>query len=290
MSREDKSRKGKSSSRQGGGGKKFSGRQGGNMKSKSFARGNAPVKNTPTQKKSQLSPDEIRLNKYIANSGVCSRRDADIYIASGNVTVNGEVITEMGYKVKLSDEVKFDGQNITPEKKAYVLLNKPKGFITGNSEEKGKRTVMDLVRNSTKSRIATVGMLERNSTGLILFTNDIELSKRLTQGQGFRKIYHVTLDKSFRHEDLHKVREGLVIDEKEVKVEEITFIEGGNKNEVGIKIFSNRNKIVTRIFKHLDYEILKIDRVAYGGLTKKDLPRGTWRHLTKQEVINLKML
>ncbi|MEL4306669.1 pseudouridine synthase [Joostella sp. CR20] len=290
MSREDKSRKGKSSSRQGGGSKKFSGRQGGHAKGKSFARGNAPVKNTPTQKKNQLAPDEIRLNKFIANSGVCSRRDADIYIASGNVTVNGEIVTEMGYKVKVSDEVKFDGRNITPEKKAYVLLNKPKGFVSGNSEERGKRTVMDLVKNATKSRIAPVGTLERNSTGLLLFTNDVELSARLTKGQGFRKIYHVTLNKTFRHEDLHKVREGLVIDEKEIKVEEITFIEGGNKNEIGIKIFSNRKKIVTRIFKHLEYEILSIDRVAYGGLTKKDIPRGTWRHLTNQEIINLKML
>ncbi|MCF8713964.1 rRNA pseudouridine synthase [Joostella atrarenae] len=290
MSREDKSRKGKSSGRDAGGNKKFSGRQGGNMKGKSFARGNSPVKSTPSPKKSKSASDEIRLNKYIANSGVCSRRDADIYIASGNVTVNGNVVIEMGYKVKLSDEVKFDGRSITPEKKAYVLLNKPKGFITGNSEEKGKRSVMDLVGNSTKSRIAPVGMLERNSTGLLLFTNDIELSSRLTQGQGFRKIYHVTLDKTFKHEDLHRVREGLVIDEKEIKVEEITFIEGGNKNEIGIKIYSNRNRIVSRIFKHLEYEIIKIDRVAYGGLTKKDLPRGTWRHLTNQELINLKML
>ena len=233
----------------------------------------------------------MRLNKYLARCGITSRRKCDLLIDNGEISINGKIMTDFSYQVQSEDIVMYNGKvcSLDDTTKVY-LLNKPKGFITGNSEEKGKRTVMDLVRNSTKSRIATVGMLERNSTGLILFTNDIELSKRLTQGQGFRKIYHVTLDKSFRHEDLHKVREGLVIDEKEVKVEEITFIEGGNKNEVGIKIFSNRNKIVTRIFKHLDYEILKIDRVAYGGLTKKDLPRGTWRHLTKQEVINLKML
>ncbi|QLE00795.1 rRNA pseudouridine synthase [Galbibacter sp. BG1] len=290
MSREDKSKKGKSYGRQGGGSKKFSGRQGGNAKSKSYARGNSPLKNTQSSKQSQLAPNEIRLNKYIANSGVCSRRDADIYIASGNVTVNGKVVTEMGYKVQLTDEVKFDGRAINPEKKAYVLLNKPKGFVTAKSIEKGKKTVMELVANATKSRILPVGMLERNSTGLMLFTNDLELSKKLTQGPGFRKIYHVTLDKSFKHEDLHKVREGIVIEDKEVKVEEISFIEGGNKNEVGVKIYSNRNKIVTKIFKELDYEIIKIDRVAYDGLTKKDIPRGTWRHLTNQEVINLKML
>jgi 23S rRNA pseudouridine2605 synthase len=257
----------------------------------SYARGNAPIQKKHTPKKSQLSPDQIRLNKYIANSGICSRRDADIYIASGNVTVNGEVVTEMGYKVELSDVIKFDGRAINPEKKTYILLNKPKGFLTTTSDDKGRKTVMDLVAKATKARIVPVGRLERSTTGLLLFTNDGELSKKLTdKGQEVRKIYQVTLNKSFQVKDLYAVKEGLNLEDGLVKVDEISMIEGGNKNEVGIKIHSNKNKIVRRIFEHLDYEVIKLDRVVFAGLTKKDLPRGTWRHLTKQEVINLQML
>ncbi|MCX2679921.1 pseudouridine synthase [Galbibacter sp. EGI 63066] len=290
MSREDKSKKGKSYGRQGGGSKKVSGRQGGKMKGESYGRGYSPSRK-PTPKKNQLAPDEIRLNKYISNSGVCSRRDADIYIASGNVTVNGKVVTEMGYKVKLTDEVKFDGRKINPEKKEYILLNKPKGFITTTNDEKGRRTVMDLVKNATKSNIVPVGRLDRNTIGLLLFTNDGDLAKKLTHPKhGVRKIYHVALDKNFKGEDLLKVKEGLRLEDGEIKVDEISFIDGGKKNEVGVKIHSGRNRIVRRIFQHLDYEVVKLDRVVFAGLTKKDLPRGTWRHLTKQEVINLRML
>lgn len=291
MSRAENSKRGKSLGRQGGENKKRSGRQGGQPKKPSYARGNAPIQKKHTPKKSQLSPDQIRLNKYIANSGICSRRDADIYIASGNVTVNGEVVTEMGYKVELSDVVKFDGRAINPEKKAYILLNKPKGFLTTTSDDKGRKTVMDLVAKATKARIVPVGRLERSTTGLLLFTNDGELSKKLTdKGQEVRKIYQVTLNKSFQIKDLQAVKEGINLEDGLVKVDEISMIEGGNKNEVGIKIHSNKNKIVRRIFEHLDYEVIKLDRVVFAGLTKKDLPRGTWRHLIKQEVINLQML
>lgn len=291
MSRADNSNKGKSFGRQGGDSKKRSGRQGGQPKKVSYSRGNAPVQKQHTSKKSQVSPDQIRLNKYIANSGVCSRRDADIYIASGNVTVNGEVIIEMGYRVELKDVVKVDGRAINPEKKVYILLNKPKGFLTTTSDDKGRKTVMDLVAKATKARIVPVGRLDRSTTGLLLFTNDGDLSKKLTNsGRAVRKIYHVTLNKSFQIKDLHAVKEGLKLDDGVIKVEEISMIEGGNKNEVGIKTLSGKNRVVRRIFEHLDYEVIKLDRVVFAGLTKKDLPRGTWRNLTKQEVINLQML
>ena len=291
MSRADNSKKGKSFERQGGDHKKRSGRQGGQPKKVSYSRGSAPIQKQHKSKKTQISPDQIRLNKYIANSGICSRRDADIYIASGNVTVNGQVITEMGYRVNLNDVVKFDGRAINPEKKVYILLNKPKGFLTTTSDDKGRKTVMDLVAKATKARIVPVGRLGRSTTGLLLFTNDGDLAKKLTNsGREVRKIYQVTLNKTVQIKDLYAIREGLTLEDGLVRVEEISTIEGGNKNEVGIKIHSNKNKIVHRIFEHLGYEVIKLDRVAFAGLTKKDLPRGTWRHLTKQEVINLQML
>lgn len=257
----------------------------------SYSRGSAPIQKQHKSKKTQISPDQIRLNKYIANSGICSRRDADIYIASGNVTVNGQVITEMGYRVNLNDVVKFDGRAINPEKKVYILLNKPKGFLTTTSDDKGRKTVMDLVAKATKARIVPVGRLGRSTTGLLLFTNDGDLAKKLTNsGREVRKIYQVTLNKTVQIKDLYAIREGLTLEDGLVRVEDVSTIEGGNKNEVGIKIHSNKNKIVHRIFEHLGYEVIKLDRVAFAGLTKKDLPRGTWRHLTKQEVINLQML
>lgn len=234
---------------------------------------------------------DIRLNKYIANSGVCSRRDADIYISSGNVTVNGKVVTEMGYKVKPGDEVRFDGKNINPEKVEYILLNKPKGFITTTSDEKGRKTVMDLVRTATRSRIVPVGRLDRNTTGLLLLTNDGDLAKKLTHPKHrVRKIYHVVLDKPLKGEDLGKIQRGLHLEDGEIQVDEISYIEGATKRELGVKIHSGRNRIVRRIFQHLGYEVIQLDRVAFAGLTKKDIPRGTWRRLTEQEIINLKML
>jgi len=234
---------------------------------------------------------EIRLNKYIANSGVCSRRDADIYIVSGNVMVNDKIVTELGFKVKPTDKVRFDGRVITPEKIEYVLLNKPKGFITTTNDEKGRRTVMDLVRNASKSRILPVGRLDRNTTGLLLFTNDGELAKKLTHPKhGVRKIYHVELDKSLSPAHLRKIADGLTLEDGPVKVDEISYIDNAPKREVGVRLHSGRNRIVRRIFEHLGYEVVRLDRVVFAGLTKKDLPRGHWRHLTKQEVINLEML
>ncbi len=233
----------------------------------------------------------IRLNRYIANAGICSRREADVYIAAGNVTVNGKAVTEMGYKVASVDVVKFDGRLINPEKKEYILLNKPKNFITTTSDEKGRRTVMELISNATKARLLPVGRLDRNTTGLLLFTNDGDLAKKLTHPRyGVRKIYHIELNKNLKAEDLKKIKEGLELEDGIIKVDEVSYIANAPKREVGVEIHSGKNRIVRRIFEHLGYEVIKLDRVIFAGLTKKDLPRGHWRPLTKQEVINLGMI
>lgn len=241
-------------------------------------------------KKETSNPDEMRLNKYIANSGKCSRREADMHISIGSVTVNGKVVTEMGYKVKLSDEVRFDGERINPEKKAYVLLNKPKGFATTTSETKG-RTVMDLVANATPSRIQPIGRLGRNSTGLLLFTNDDNIAKKFTHSKnGVARLFHVSLDKNLKFEDLKKIEEGFKIEGKEVRVEEVSYIEGASKSEIGLKIKNTGNSIIRVIFDHLNYDIVRLDCVMIGNLTKKDIPRGHWKHLTQQELNGLMML
>ncbi|MFK8270357.1 pseudouridine synthase [Capnocytophaga stomatis] len=232
---------------------------------------------------------EIRLNKFIADAGICSRRNADIYISSGNVEVNGEVMTTLGYRVKPTDIVKFDGKVITSEKKEYILLNKPKGFITTTNDEKGRKTVMDLVANATTVRILPVGRLDRPTTGLLLLTNDGELAKKLTHPtHGVRKIYHVVLDRKLDYKDFIKIEEGIELEDGFIQVDEISYVNDKPKNEIGVKIHSGRNRIVRRIFEHLGYNVEKLDRVVFAGLTKKDLPRGHWRRLTQQEIINLK--
>ncbi|SOC79943.1 23S rRNA pseudouridine2605 synthase [Salinimicrobium sediminis] len=282
---------------------KSSGRQGGGERSKSHARGNTPVNrnekdpktmsrgNAPVKKKTGEKSEGIRLNKFVANSGVCSRRDADIYIAAGNVTVNGKVITEMGYKVLLKDEVKFDGRRILPEKPEYVLLNKPKGFFVTGSLEKKNRTVMDLIANASKSKLDPVGKLDTQATGLILFTNDGVLAKSLANPKnGIRQIYHLELDKDLAYEDLQKIKEGVNLEDGTARVTEVSYVENKPKREVGLELRSTKPHIVQRIFKSLGYEIQKLDRVVYGGLTKKDLGRGHWRVLNKQEIINLSNL
>ena len=251
----------------------------------STARDKAPV-----EKKSHPGEGGMRLNKYIANSGICSRRDADLYISSGNVVVNGKVITEMGYKVQATDEVKFDGRLIRPDKPEYIVLNKPKGvYVTGNLEQKN-RTVMDLVANASKAKLDPVGKLDTQAMGLLLFTNDGALAKKLANPRGIRQIYHLELDKEVAPEDLEKIRSGVYIEGKAVTVADVSYVENRPKKEIGIELQSIRKHIVQRIFKSLGYEVVKLDRVIYGGLTKKDLPRGRWRVLTKQEVINLKNL
>ena len=243
----------------------------------------APVEYTPTP------ATEIRLNKYIADAGICSRRNADMYISAGNVTVNGEVMTTLGYRVKPTDEVRFDGKLLSSEKKEYILLNKPKGFITTTNDEKGRKTVMDLVANATNARILPVGRLDRATTGLLLLTNDGELTKKLTHPtHGVRKIYHVILDRKLEYKDFIAIEQGLELEDGFIQVDEISYVDQKPKNEIGIKIHSGRNRIVRRIFEHLGYQVDKLDRVVFAGLTKKDLPRGHWRRLTQQEVINLR--
>ena len=270
--------------------KKGVARGGESGKSKSFSRGNAPIKKGNPAPKKASNPDEIRLNKYIANSGICSRREADDHIAIGLVTVNGKVITEMGYKVKVADEVRYDGARINPEKKAYVLLNKPKGFATTTSEGKG-RTVMDLVANSTSSRIKPIGRLGRNSKGLILFTNDDAIAAKFTNSKhGVPRLFHIELDKNLKLEDLKKIQAGFKIDGKLIEVEEISYIDNASKKEIGLKIKNTGNTIIRSIFDYIKYEIVTLDCVAIGHLTKKDIPRGSWKHLTEQELNTLKML
>lgn len=256
---------------------------------KPFVKRNAPFKKKAAPKKPS-NPDEIRLNKYIANSGICSRREADENISIGLVNVNGKVITEMGYKVKLGDEVKFDGRRINPEPKVYVLLNKPKGFATTTAEGKG-RTVMDLVANATNARIKPIGRLGRNSLGLLLFTNDDEVVQKFTNSKnGVGRLFQIELDKNLKFEDLKQIQEGFKVQGKLVSVEEISYIDGESKNKIGIKIKNTGNTILRTIFDHFNYDIVKIDCVAIAHLTKKDIPRGHWKHLTVQEINTLKMI
>lgn len=257
---------------------------------KRYAKGNASSKKTTAKPQKTNPTDAIRLNKFVANSGICSRREADVHIATGLVSVNGKVITEMGYKVKIGDEVRYDGARITPEQKAYVLLNKPKGFATTTSEGKG-RTVMDLVANATSSRIKPIGRLGRNSKGLLLFTNDDAIVKKFTNSKnGVPRLFHIELDKNLKLEDLKRIQEGLKLEGKLITVEEISYIEGASKKEIGLKIKNTGNTIIRAIFEYLKYDIVSIDCVAIAHLTKKDIPRGHWKHLTIQEMNTLNML
>lgn len=233
--------------------------------------------------------DEIRLNKYIANSGACSRRDADIYIQSGNVKVNGIPVTEMGYMVKPGDVVNFDGSVLTPEKKEYILLNKPKNFTTALDEGQEYRNVLELVKGSTTAKIGAVGRMDKNTTGLLLFTNDTDMIRKFSlPNQKSSKIYQVSLDKNLKFEDLEKINKGMVLDGHRVFVEDVSYIDDQPKSEVGLKLRSSNVKVVRAIFEHFSYDVLRIDRVSFAGLTKKNLPRGNWRYLTDQEIINLK--
>lgn len=255
----------------------------------------AEVVSDKVEKKPNQAPkrpkvkDEIRLNKYIANSGACSRRDADIYIQSGNVKVNGIPVIEMGYMVKPGDVVNFDGNVLIPERKEYILLNKPKNFTTALDEGQEFRNVLELVKGSTTSKIAAVGRMDKNTTGLLLFTNDTDMIRKFTlPNQKSSKIYQVSLDKNLKFEDLEKINKGLVLDGHRVFVEDVSYIENEPKSEIGLKLRSSNVKVVRSIFEHFSYDVLRIDRVSFAGLTKKNLPRGNWRMLTEQEIINLK--
>ena len=268
------------------------GRQGASKKNNQpKSRFKKDFKKTSSPKKADESAG-IRLNKYISNSGICSRREADTYIEQGSVSVNGKLVTEMGYKVQPTDVVRFDGTAISPEEKKYVLLNKPKNYITTMDDDRGRKTVMELVENAAKERIYPVGRLDRNTTGLLLFTNDGELAKKLTHPKhNVRKLYHASLNKKFEMRDLQKLKDdNIVIEGKKVFIDAASYVEGERKTEVGIEIHSGRNRIVRKIFEHLGYDVVKLDRVIFAGLTKKNLPRGRWRELTAQEVGTLHMI
>ena len=236
------------------------------------------------EKKSTL----VRLNRFIANAGICSRRDADKLIEAGEIKVNGKVITEMGYQVQPTDIVKYGSRKLNREKTVYLLLNKPKDFITTTEDPNDRKTVMELVKNACDSRIYPVGRLDRNTTGLLLLTNDGELAEKLTHPSNeITKVYQVEIDKPIEDDDIKAITEGLKLEDGEIKADELAVITP-DKMVLGIKIHSGRNRIVRRIFEHLGYEVLKLDRTSFAGLTKKDLPRGNWRFLTEKEVVKLK--
>jgi 23S rRNA pseudouridine2605 synthase len=238
------------------------------------------------------NPDLMRLNKYIANSGVCSRREADKLIVAGAVSVNGKIVTELGTKVGPGDKVQYGEQTINREKPRYVLLNKPKGYITTVDDPEKRKTVMNLVAGACRERIYPVGRLDRNTTGLLLFTNDGIIAKKLTHPRyGIKKIYHVEIDKNLARADFLKIAEGFKLDDELIKVDTIEYIgDGKDKKQIGIELHSGQNRIVRRIFEHFEYKVLRLDRVYYAGLTKKNLPRGTWRFLDEQEINLLKMI
>lgn len=231
---------------------------------------------------------EMRLNRYIAQSGLCSRREADDYIQAGLVTVNGVIVTELGTKVMPSDEVRFSDSVVKGEKKVYLVLNKPKGYVTTLDDPHATKTVMDLVKDACSERIYPVGRLDKNSLGLLIFTNDGDMTRQLTHpSYQKKKIYQVTLDKPLTRGDMDKISEGITLEDGEIYADEISYVKE-DKKEIGIEIHSGRNRIVRRIFEHLGYVVQKLDRVYYAGLTKKNLKRGAWRFLTKDEVSRLK--
>ena len=246
--------------------------------------------NTPesSPQKSAGFDEPVRLNRYIANSGVCSRREADKLIEAGEIKVDGEVIKEMGYKVQPGQVVKYNGKALNPETLLYILLNKPKGFITTTSDPKGRRTVMDLVKNACPEQIFPVGRLDRATTGLLLFTNDGDLARKLTHpSKQILKVYQVTLDQPITQSDFDEIVNGVKLEDGLVEVNDLAIVSSDKKN-IGIEIHIGKNRIVRRLFEHFGYKVEKLDRVVFAGLTKKDLPRGKWRTLTDKELRGLK--
>lgn len=233
-----------------------------------------------------------RLNKYIANAGICSRREADQLIQSGVIKVNGKIVNELGTKVSVNDKVQYGDETLKAEKKYYILLNKPKGYITTTDDPYNRKTVMFLVRDACKERIYPVGRLDRNSTGLLLLTNDGDMAKKLTHPKhGIRKVYHAVLDKNLIKNDYNKILKGISLEDGFIKVDKIAHIKGSeNKKEIGIELHSGKNRILRRIFESLGYKVIKLDRASFAGLTKKDIPRGKWRHLDEKEINYLRMV
>ncbi|HJA14105.1 MAG TPA: pseudouridine synthase [Candidatus Butyricimonas faecavium] len=240
------------------------------------------------RKKNEELETELRLNRYIAKGGVCSRRDADVLIAAGRVKVNGEVVQQVGVKVKRTDRVEVDDQVITPERKVYLVLNKPKDYVTTVEDPLERKTVMSLIEGACKERVYPIGRLDRQTTGVLLFTNDGDLAKKLTHPKyNQKKIYHVFLNKVVQMGDLEAIRKGIDLEDGFIQADDVRVMED-DRTQVGIEIHSGRNRIVRRIFEHLGYQILRLDRVFFAGITKKNLPRGRWRFLTEDEVNILK--
>lgn len=238
-----------------------------------------------------LNAEGMRLNRFIANAGVCSRREADTYIEAGVVTINGKPATQLGTRVMPGDEVRFDGRLLSAERKVYLLLNKPKDFVTTTDDPHADRTVMELIKNACEERVYPVGRLDRNTTGLLLFTNDGDLSKKLTHpSHNMKKIYQVSLDKPLTKADLEQIAEGIELEDGFVGADAISYINAEDKTEIGIEIHSGKNRVVRRIFEHFGYRVKKLDRVFFAGLTKKNLSRGKYRFLTDKEVQFLKMI
>jgi 23S rRNA pseudouridine2605 synthase len=246
-----------------------------------------PYRKQPVQKTDEF----IRLNKFIANSGVCSRRQADELITSGQIKVNGEVVRELGIKIKRNDKVEYKGKILKGEKNVYIVMNKPKDFITTIKDPKGRKTVMDLFGDAVKERIYPVGRLDRNTTGVLLFTNDGDLTKKLTHPEKkIPKVYLVTLNKQISKNDILKIAEGIELDDGFISADAIYYFSQQRKDKVVVEIHSGRNRIVRRIFEYLDYEVKNLDRIEFAGITKKDLKRGQWRYLAEKEVGFLKMI
>ena len=254
--------------------------------------------NAKYSKKKQLAYKEanfdpnapVRLNKFLANAGICSRREADDYITAGVVTVNGKVVTELGTKVLRSDEVKFHDQPVKMEKKVYILLNKPKDCVTTSDDPQERKTVLDCIEGACSERVYPVGRLDRNTTGVILLTNDGELASKLTHPKYLKKkVYAVTLDKNVTKDDINKIMNGITLEDGEIKADDIAYIDPDDKAKVGIEIHSGKNRIVRRIFESLGYRVKQLDRTMFAGLTKKGVRRGDWRYLTEQEVNMLRM-
>jgi 23S rRNA pseudouridine2605 synthase len=237
------------------------------------------------------APEGVRLNKYLSNAGVASRRKADELIAAGHVTVNGEVVVEMGHRVQKGDKICFEGNEITPGRKVYVLLSKPKDTITTTDDPQGRRTVMDLVARASEERLYPIGRLDRNSTGVLLLTNDGDLAQKLSHPSSeIRKIYNVVLNKPLTRNDFELIMEGVTLEDGLVPVDDLAYPNPSDKHEIGIEIHVGRNRIIRRLFEHLGYEVVKLDRVMYAGLTKQTLSRGDWRYLTEKEVLNLRKM
>ncbi len=247
------------------------------------------VDNTPIKREFN-DAGEMRLNRYLAHAGISSRRQADDYIKAGLVTVNGVVVTEMGVKIKRSDDVRYNGERLATEKKVYILVNKPKDYVTTTDDEQGRKTVLDLVADACPERVYPVGRLDRNTTGVILLTNDGDLAGKLTHPKyNKKKIYHVVLDKNLKTTDLQAITDGITLDDGFIQPDAVSLVGPEKKNEVGIEIHSGRNRIVRRIFEQLGYEIVRLDRVYFAGLTKKNLARGKWRFLNDKEISMLQM-